>query len=42
MAIYKEFCEAKKGVLMATDLAGRGLGKSERSDDKLQKYKLSC
>ncbi len=28
MAIYKEFCEAKSGVLMATDLAGRGLGKS--------------
>ncbi len=26
MAIYKEFCEAKSGVLLATDLAGRGLG----------------
>ncbi len=25
MAIYREFCEAGSGVLMATDLAGRGL-----------------
>ena len=26
MNIYKEFCAAEKGVLVATDLAARGLG----------------
>ena len=28
MAIYKDFCAAESGVLMATDIAARGLGKS--------------
>lgn len=28
MAIYKEFCEAERGVLFATDIAARGLGKT--------------
>jgi hypothetical protein len=26
MAIYKEFCETDMGVLIATDIAARGLG----------------
>ena len=26
MAIYKEFCEAEVGVMVATDIAARGLG----------------
>ena len=34
MNIYKEFCAAEKGVLVATDLAARGLGKPNHDNVK--------
>ena len=34
MAIYKEFCETQTGVLIATDLAARGLGKNIWSEER--------